>query len=595
MSVFFCNFRPDYNSHRIVCVYKMEEMWNAVFREHQTTNPDCKGLLLWDLANEEMRGLGCRQNVICSSCRYKSKRYTLYEELQTQKAGRKNSKLNMSIHVGLSQTPIAQSGLRKILLSGNIQAPSAATLQRRANIVMKEIEKANKKDMQRKREEIIEINRLRGKEDPNIISIQTDGMYNNPLYSGVGRTPFQPATQTVYSAAENITTKHNILSIVGKNKLCSKHSSLDIDPNSGRLHEMCDETCSANISMAKSIGDEYSWARECLLDLKKDNIEVEYLVTDPDSSAYKAAQDLCEENITKTETEHFIDTRHLSDNMRKGIKKNANLLKIMPGRTKQMRQKYLNNFATDITERCSGELVKAVKQYAGDLHKVKNKISFTVDAVARCYMGDHSGCKVNSLLCKGPKKPWLKKRPFLPQTFKIHKSSENLSILREAINKRLGQKIIDKTRLNMNTNFVEGFNRSIRRSLPSNVTYKRNFTGRLHSAAHSVNNGPGESILELCSALHCDIPVGSSAYNALKQVQRTDILQKQHKQTIKYKKFRSEKRIKLYQLYEKLKEIIEYEKNVLLKAERELQKTPIKHDDHSYGKNKKRRKVSVRK
>ena len=51
-------------------------------------------------------------------------------------------------------------------------------------------------------------------------------LYNNPLYSGVGETPFQPATQTVYSIAENVTNKHQIIKVVPKNKICPKQSHL---------------------------------------------------------------------------------------------------------------------------------------------------------------------------------------------------------------------------------------------------------------------------------------------------------------------------------------------------------------------------------
>ena len=574
----------------------MEILWNKVFHEHQLQHPECPGILLWDLEKEQKWGLSSRQCVKCTKCKYRSKRYPLYEELETGKPGRKAAKVNTAIHVGLSQTPIAQTSLRKILLSGNIRVPAASSLQRRANQVMKEISKINKKDMKRRREEIIEINKLRGKENPNQISLQTDGMYNNPLYSGVGRTPFQPATQTIYSGAENETTEHGILSLIKKNKLCSTHPSLDIDEDSGRLHNECTEDCSANISMAKSIGDEYTWARQLLLDLKSDNIEVEHLVTDPDSSAYKAAQDLFEENITSIEPEHFLCTRHLSENFRKGIKKDKTLLPLMPARTKTKQEKLLNNFSTDLAERCSVEIAKSVKTYGGDFAKVKKKLSYTVDAIANCYMGSHALCRKHSLVCHGTKRTWLKTRPFLPNTFEILRSETNLDILRKIINKRLGPRVLEKTRLNMNTNFVEGFNRSLRRSLPSNVTYKKNFSGRAHSAAHSVNNGPGESILELCSALHCEIPVGSTAYKGLKNIQKTDILQKKHKQTVQYKQFRIEKRRKLYKLYEKLSEIIEYEKNVLLRdLENDGKKSPQKHCEHPYGKTKRKKTVTVRK
>ncbi|CAG2205598.1 unnamed protein product [Mytilus edulis] len=455
--------KPDYNSNRAICIYKIEEMWNAAFKEHQLRNPQCEGILLCDLGNEEKRGFGTRQQLICTKCDYKSKRYTLYEELESGKPGRKASKLDTAIHVGLSQSPIAYSGIQKIFLSGNILAPTTSSLQRRANTVMKQIEQINKQDMKRRRNDIVEINKLRGKKNPHAISVQMDGMYNNPLYSGVGRTPFQPATQTIYTAAENETSKHNILALNIKNKLCSKHSSLDVDNDSGRLHEDCTDDCSANIPMVKSIGDEYTWARECLLDLKEDQLEIEHL-------------------------------------------------KVMPATTKLKRQKLLNNYSVDLTERCNRELLLAYKFYTGDFCKVKNKISHTVDAIAYCYMGDHARCRKNSFACKGFQGSWLKGRPFLPNSFNISSCNENLDSLRKQINKRLGSKVLEKTRLNMNTNFVEGFNRCLRRSLPSNVTFKKNMSGRAHAAAHSVNNGPGESILELCSALHCDIPVGKAKY-----------------------------------------------------------------------------------
>ncbi|CAC5382463.1 unnamed protein product [Mytilus coruscus] len=68
---------------------------------------------------------------------------------------------------------------------------------------------------------------------------------------------------------------------------------------------------------------------------------------------------------------------------------------------------------------------------------------------------------------------------------------------------------------------------------------KRNITGRAHSAAHSVNFGPGDSVLELCIALHCEVPVGGSAYKALKDIQKVDIIQKQHEKSIQYKQFRN--------------------------------------------------------
>ena len=128
-------------------------------------------------------------------------------------------------------------------------------------------------------------------------------------------------------------------------------------------------------------------------------------------------------------------------------------------------------------------------------------------------MGKYDLCKRHSFVCG--KCEWLKKRSLLQKTFKIIHTHENMEYVCVAVNKRHGPKSLEKTRLNMNTNFVKNVNRNIKHSLPSNVTYNKNYSGRAHSAIHSLNFGPGESIAELYSAFHCEIPIGSTAYQAL--------------------------------------------------------------------------------
>ncbi|CAC5390802.1 unnamed protein product [Mytilus coruscus] len=253
----------------------------------------------------------------------------------------------------------------------------------------------------------------------------------------------------------------------------------------------------------KSIGDEYTWAKEALQDLASDGIEAKHLTTDPDSSAYRAADDLYLENTTSTEPEHFLDTRHFLNNHRKNIKNDKELGEIMPGRTKKDREKLLNNFALDLAERCQSEFTQAMEIYGGDFVKVKNKISFTVDAIPACYTGNHELCRRHSFVC------------------------------------------------------------------------------RVHSAIHSVNLGPGESLLVICKQLGAEISPGSAAEKELKAIQKTDRMQKAYKKTMKYKKERSDTRKHLYKIYEKHQEEKCYEKNKLMR--------PVKHtktqvEDHPYAK-----------
>ena len=52
---------------------------------------------------------------------------------------------------------------------------------------------------------------------------ETPGMFSNPLYSGIGKTPFQHATQCSYSVVENVTRKKQVIAMENVRKLCSKH------------------------------------------------------------------------------------------------------------------------------------------------------------------------------------------------------------------------------------------------------------------------------------------------------------------------------------------------------------------------------------
>ncbi|CAC5390794.1 unnamed protein product [Mytilus coruscus] len=387
--------RSEDSSNRTVNVRLNAIMWNSVFREHQRLHPNCNGFLQWNMEREEKFGFVNREEAMCDKCTYRSRKFKLYEEVQTKKPGRKAAKINVSAQAALSQTPLGYTGLRKIVLGCNMPAPSTSGLQKRANKVLPEIVNIDKKDMKARRKQLIAINTLRGRKDPGSVSLQADGAYNNAIYSGIGKTPFQPATQVVYSVAEAETEDKSIIGVVCKNKLCSVHPI--------KSGEKCTSACSSNLTFMKSIGDEYTWAKEALQDLASDGIEAKHLTTDPDSSAYRAADDLYLENTTSTEPEHFLDTRHFLNNHRKNIKNDKELGEIMPGRTKKDREKLLNNFALDLAERCQSEFTQAMEIYGGDFVKVKNKISFTVDAIPACYTGNHELCRRHSFVCKGGK------------------------------------------------------------------------------------------------------------------------------------------------------------------------------------------------
>ncbi|CAG2198088.1 unnamed protein product [Mytilus edulis] len=462
-------------------------------------------------------------------------------EIATNKPGRRRAKVNVGLAVGLSKTPMAAAGYIRLCLSTNLP-PSARGIQDACNKILPEIEEINKNDMKMRRERIKDMQQQNGKSNPNVINAQSDGMYNNNLYSGVGKTPFQPATQVIYSLAENVTQQHDSIGLGVHNKHCSKVNISN--------HQM-----STNV-----------W---------------------PDSGAYQAATDLHDEGVTKTKPTHQLDTRHISKNHRLFIKKNSRLCEILKGNTVKLRTQIQNKLAIDLSERCHGEICKAFDKYGNDIDLIRNKLTFAADAIVDCYQDWHLKCAKHSLLCKGLRNNnWLGKRALLGKKFGIKHTKKSSEILRECVNYRMCPAMMEKTKLNSNTQKVEAFNRALRTSIPKNVTFSRNTSGRAHSAAHSVNVGTANSIFTLCDKLGCSITANSKVHQAVKQVQKTTNMLKNYKKTIDACVSRSERRAILFDLYERHQEEIAYQKNMLLPPPKEK----AKYEDHPYSKSAKKKK-----
>ena len=123
--------------------------------------------------------------------------------------------------MGLSQKSIGPSSFSKLLCSISTPPPSASGMQKCANKKMPYIRKENIDDMMLRCQDLQPFKSLCGK-NTKAVNVQADGCYNNPLYSGVGKTPFQPCTQAIYVVAENETNKKQIINVQTKSKLCSK-------------------------------------------------------------------------------------------------------------------------------------------------------------------------------------------------------------------------------------------------------------------------------------------------------------------------------------------------------------------------------------
>ena len=131
--------------------------------------------------------------------------FNVYEKVITNRKGQRAGEINWGLQVALHHTPISTTSFQKICLGSSIPAPSTAGMQNSANKVSEKIEEENIKDLTKQRSLIKKNNTLREK-DPHIVNVQADCIYNNSIYTDIGKTPFQPATQCVYSVVENDTT-----------------------------------------------------------------------------------------------------------------------------------------------------------------------------------------------------------------------------------------------------------------------------------------------------------------------------------------------------------------------------------------------------
>ena len=542
------------------------DMWNAVFKEHGTQFPLCNGNLHWDSQAEQQRGWAWREKAVCNTCRYKSSMYSLYteEEPASGTRGRKSATINKGFQVGLSQVPIGNASLRTLMLAANIPAPSEKGMQIDSNIVGDKIISVNKSDMIRRSKRLQNINEARG-HTTNVVDIEADGTYNNPAYGGIGITPFQAGTQAMYPVAENLTKNKSVIALTTVNKLCCMNK-FHTNDEFNNVNEANTCACTATIGMDSSIGDEGAMATQALRFLKDNaNLEVRGITTDPDSSSYKSAIDLYNEGTTSTIPEHFLDTRHLSANHRKYIKNFNDIQQFMTGRTKRIRERIRNNFATDLSKRCQAEFNKAFAKQVSTVH-LKRYLSYAVDAIVECYKGNHSLCIKLSFVCKGA---WIKTSTYLENDFKLDDSDECDNMLRSCINYRLGPVSIERTQKNTNTQKVEAVNKKLKKSLPPSNTFKRNFHGRAHSAVHSINHGPAESISKLVEAMSAPIVKGSKVAKRLKLEQELNTVRRESVKTLSYKKKRCVKRDKLFKLYEESQEKKEvlYRKDMLLKKQ----------------------------
>ncbi len=524
--------------YRIIQLSKCAEMWNTCYKEHLAQGNECPGNLHFDASREVKVGLAWKQALKCDGCSYQSDIFKLYEEVDTGKSGPKPADINRSLQIGLAETMISNSAMRTILLATDIPAPSAKSMQDSANTVGKTLVALGQESMEKERNHLKHLNTICGLPADNPIRAEGDCRYNNALRSAGGTTPFQPATQAVYTICENNTPKKKIIAVSVTNKLCSlpgcKHNS---------------EHCPSNLAKEESIGNERAWAYECAKDLAESGITIKHFTTDGDSKQSMGVSDAyCEMNINTT-VENLCDPGHLSVAQKKKIKTASFSQNIFPAKTQDAKAKLQAKLALDIVDRCKAEFNNCHQALAGDVTKMATKLTHARDCLIQCLQGNHKFCSKKSFACRGTvRNHWSFNRL---GDIRITPSASDETMLAHLIDMRLGGPAVKSTRLNTNTQKCESTNRAYLRTNPKCVTMTRNFSARIHGAVHSLNTGHAESLLQKTAAVGAKIT--GRARRQLKSEGKVRQQRKQLAQSGKYKKRRVARVKKNYTLHNKAK------------------------------------------
>lgn len=546
----------ELDSNRIFHFGKTEEFWNAAISGHRTYSPRCHGSLHWDLKGEKQWGLGWIESLQCQLCGYHSPFTKLFTEVdpETKQKGRKPATINRAVQVGLYQCMIGNAALRDVFLALNIPAPSASAMQHQANYVSTVLEDLNERDMATRLQKLKTIS-------PSIM-VEGDCRYNNALFSGVGKTPYQPGTQAVYTVSENVTAQKQILQVICKNKHCPVGERLR---RKGQEVICPDHTgnCSANLQVQDTIGQEGSWASEAFSKMFETcpDVSFKFFTTDGDSRAFAGLQQVQAEHSTVI-PENLRDQRHLTESVRRAIKAANFSPEMFPTPNEETRKKMQGYFAIEVSKRANAEVKACHKFYNGDFSRVKRAMIKVPATIIQCYQGDCDQCNMYSFVCGSDKDtPWEKS--YLKIKFTIHPCEDDEAILLENLKIRLGPEALFKTRLNTSTQKSEAFNRTLSRCNPKIVTFKRNFPGRIHSAAHLVNSGIGESTIQKCAAVGAPIRRDSRVGGQLLQGSKRERYIREKMKSIKYKKSRRQRSKKLYKMYFDKMEVVEYRKGLL--------------------------------
>ena len=191
--------------------------------------------------------------------------------------------------------------------------------------------------------------------------------------------------------------------------------------------------------------------------------------------------------------------------------------------------------ASSLRARIRLELSRYRKSNRDDAQYIK-KAKVCMENMLNCFQGDHSSCRMKSLVCEGHLKSYTPKH--LPYGKHIQLSAEDIDRLNSVLLKYVGpENLQDMARLS-NTNQCESLHAQVFRCVPKHTVWSRNFTGLYLSVAHSASLGTGQSLLKVVLGLGLPILQEDLFYKYMKNMDSTSRFYSRIKASTEYKTLR---------------------------------------------------------
>lgn len=563
----------------LVSMKKSAKFWNRVILEHKEVSPKCTGELENDKERCQRRGLAWIGAAKCVKCGYQTDRFKLYNEVETGKRGRKAAEANVRLQVGLSKTGVGNTAAQYLVTSLNMDPPSQSGLTKSSNKVADGIVDININDMRDLRGHIKKVNLMRGR-PAGLLDAEADGTYNHRFGAG-SSTPTQPATQATYLFIENLTSSKKIINCKTYSRLCICDTQEREGPHT--------QKCKANLAVNAVIGNEKLYLAQTLAELYDEDFSVEFMTLDGDSSARSLLNSL-QQPDPSVECKVQYCTRHLNRIFMNKLRDESFSTEMFPVKTKAEKKEMQKLFALDMANRSQAEFNMIFIQYGHCVEDMIKYASYIPGAIMACYSGKcRRFCWSHSFVCS---ENFQWQRTFLSTKYNqraiIKPTFDDRKKMRALLDLRFSRKAVLMTQTNSNQNKCEAANRGLTKAAPKSNTFPRNYSGRIHSAVHSMNHAPGESTVIIAEKLGAPFPNKSPAVKALQKIDQRRAYYQRYQKSNEAKRSRKRRReMRFRQCYDRKEE--GYNKAAAIVED--LGEPQPSTSDHNYSLRKRQRKL----